>query len=77
MSTTFTAGQTVTNSTPFTSLNGNHFREGTRFTVDLVGDVNTRARSEGTDCVVWIENHYRQFGGTGLHGYGRPEAVAA
>ena len=77
MNSPFAVGQTVTNTTPFTSLIGAHFREGSRFTVELVGEVNTRVRSEIGDCTVWIENHYRQFAGTGMHGHGKAVAVAA
>ena len=72
----FTVGQTIVNTTPFTSLIGAEFQAGRRFTVDLVGEVNTRARDEIGGCVVWIDNHYRHFAGTGLYGHGPSIAVA-
>ena len=44
----------ITNTATFTSLIGDSFRAGERFVIDLVGEVNIRARHERTGAVVWL-----------------------
>ena len=57
-------GDVVVNDVSFTSAIGDNFREGTTFTVDLVGDTNARVRSP-QGAVVWLAGHKSFFTGMG------------
>jgi hypothetical protein len=50
----YNVGDKVTNQTAFTSPIGCYFAAGTVFTVEVVGEVNTRCRADRCGSVVWV-----------------------
>jgi hypothetical protein len=70
-----TVGQIVANSAPFVTPIDAYFAAGTLFTVDLVGEVNTRAIEFQTGSVVWICNYHGEFCGKPAHEGGKPAYV--
>lgn len=45
----------VTNTAAFTTPTGIHFRAGSRFTINLVGERNARCHAEQCGSVVWFD----------------------